>query len=548
MKLKRLLAIYISLIAALSLSMNIQADDTTTANPAVPSTGPYSITIEETEAGHEFSAYQIFKGTAVEGEPTLGNIEWGDNVDASRIPTLAADAAGNPFGIALSPNMPAAKIAEAMEGIAKNTTADVSAKVHDCAMFFLTTSGFLDLATPTAVAKAPTANVGYVLTGLTPGYYLITDNLNPANPSEAAASAILLEVAHKNLEVEPKKAVPTVSKLVKKTPQPAVYPDGDNDGWADSADYAIGDMVPFVVNSILPENIKFYATYQLKFTDTYGTGLTFDPANAEMKFYMNDTEIQLQSPGDYELATADGTFTLTIKNALKLPGYKPDQDNHFTFKYQMKLNENAVTAPGYNQNTIKLTYPNNPTQTTNPTTSDTSESTAKVYTFKLQINKTDEAGNPLTGADFELIPVAADGTQGTAIKPTKTPADNPTTFTFTGLASGEYILKETQTPASYNTMPDRTFTIHGVYAEPGTPAAGTQQNISRLVLKEIQSTDKDMTNDGPNKTGTLLLTIINMKGAMLPSTGTLGLISLLIIGLLLIGGGLYLRKKSSHQA
>ena len=51
---------------------------------------------------------------------------------------------------------------------------------------------------------------------------------------------------------------------------------GETSGWQDSADYDIGDDVPFLITATLPSSVTGYNLYTLKFSDAMEDGLTFN--------------------------------------------------------------------------------------------------------------------------------------------------------------------------------------------------------------------------------------------------------------------------------
>jgi hypothetical protein len=77
------------------------------------------------------------------------------------------------------------------------------------------------------------------ITGLEPGYYLIKDKDSSLTGDEAYTEYILNIVA--DTTITPKTDVPSVEKKVKDTNDTT----GDTTEWQDSADYDIGDVVPF---------------------------------------------------------------------------------------------------------------------------------------------------------------------------------------------------------------------------------------------------------------------------------------------------------------
>lgn len=105
---------------------------------------------------------------------------------------------------------------------------------------------------------------------------------------------------------------------------------------------------------------------------------------------------------------------------------------------------------------------------------------------------------------------------------------------FTGLNAGTYTLSETKTPVGYNTMNDITFTISATQNGSTTIEGGS--------IKWSSSNNVEIKLDEAN--GVFDATIVNKKGATLPSTGGMGTTIFYVIGaILVIGAGILLITK-----
>ena len=69
-------------------------------------------------------------------------------------------------------------------------------------------------------------------------------------------------------------------------------------------------------------------------------------------------------------------------------------------EYESILNENAVIGEPGNPNVMYMEYSNNPTDETS--TGTTPEDKVVVFTYEVVVEKVDENGNPLSGAEFTL--------------------------------------------------------------------------------------------------------------------------------------------------
>ena len=96
-----------------------------------------------------------------------------------------------------------------------------------------------------------------------------------------------------------------------------------------------------------------------------------------------------------------------------------------------------------------------------------------------------------------------------------------TTFSFAGLDDGEYKLVESKTPTGYNTIEDMLFNIT---AEHGTTLVSLNgEPVSGTIELDVSA-----------ETGILSTTVVNEKGATLPSTGGIGTTIFYMAGGLLV--------------
>ena len=277
----------------------------------VKAAGNGSITITGAKAGHTFEAYQIFAGD-VSGS-TLSNLKWGSGV------TLGGQTA----------------LGKAKE---KADSLNDSSAAKD---FAYEVSKYLDTA---AKETNIYTNDNYVIDGLAPGYYLVKDK-DGTVPQEQAYTKFILEVVGTNVSAAVKSSVPTSEKKVKDTNDTT----GETTGWQDSADYDIGDQVPFqLTGNVADDYYQYKGAYQLVFHDTLSDGLTVD--RESFKVYKNDGETAIDS-SKYELSfTDDHHFTVTIKD---VKGLGTDVSK-VKVEYTATLNENAVIGSVGNPNKMYM--------------------------------------------------------------------------------------------------------------------------------------------------------------------------------------------------
>ncbi len=152
----------------------------------------------------------------------------------------------------------------------------------------------------TAAGSANTVTDGkYVISGLAAGYYLVKDQDGSLTGDADAYTEYIIKVVS-DTTATPKSSVPTVEKKVKDTNDST----GVTSDWQDSADYDIGDSIPFQLKATLADNVSSYTTYKVVFHDTLSKGLTY---NNDAKVYIGGTE------------TNGFTVTSTASDATRYP-------------------------------------------------------------------------------------------------------------------------------------------------------------------------------------------------------------------------------------
>ncbi|MDY2754161.1 MAG: hypothetical protein SOV22_11365, partial [Blautia obeum] len=171
-KAKKLLGLLLTMVMMMSVAITAMAEDET-----------YSITINNSAEGHTYEAYQIFTGdlsTNEDGGKVLSNIVWGSGVSEAG-QTALGDAAAK---------------AETLK-----TEADAKAFAKEVAPYLTTAAG-----------SASTVTDGkYVISVLTPGYYLVKDQEGSLTGDNDAYTEYIVRVVG-NVEANPKSDVPEVEK------------------------------------------------------------------------------------------------------------------------------------------------------------------------------------------------------------------------------------------------------------------------------------------------------------------------------------------------
>lgn len=167
----------------------------------------------------------------------------------------------------------------------------------------------------------------------------------------------------------------------------------------DSADYDIGDAVPFQLTGTVAQDYNDYkGAYQLVFHDTLSNGLTFNASS--VKVYVNDSTDPVDTD-KYTITnpTADGhSFDVTIHDVKSLG----TDVSKVRVEYTAELNENAVIGSLGNPNKMYMEFSNNPNNEQGGDKGQTAEDKVIVFTYKVVINEIDSRRVPLAGAAFKL--------------------------------------------------------------------------------------------------------------------------------------------------
>lgn len=483
---KKLASLLLALVMVFALATTAFAADTTITAPA-GSTRTYDV-------------YQIFTGDLA-GD-VLSNVKWGKNGTGTvgeAVPQATLDALA-----------------------AVNSLSDTK-KLEKISKYVNLNSEEFGTVSDDSPLTAPT------------GYYLIRDN-GLVGDGEAYSLYVVQVVGPTT--ISPKVGTVTSEKKV----------DDKNDSnntqdatvWEDSADYDIGDDVPFQLKATIAQDYDNYKVYKLIFHDQESAGLTFKPET--VKVYVDGTEIT----SGYEVVTTgltDGdTFEVRFAD---LKSTAAHAGSVITVEYSSTLNDQAVLGSTGNPNKMHVTYSNNPNDDQGGENGKTPDDTVIVFTYKVVANKVTknpayvEDGSepeyiPLKGAGFTLYKKNISGefvAVGSEVKD-----DEMTTFEWKGLDDGDYKISETTTPAGYNTIADIEFTItaeHEVLSD--NPA-----------LKDLSGGNKFT---GEVSTGAVSADIENNKGSTLPETGGMGTTIFYVLGsVLVIGAAVLLITKKRMGA
>lgn len=523
-KIKALISFACALIATLALAV-----------PALAAEG-HTITIISETGGHTYVAYQIFSGDyddTVDNTPTLSNVEWGSGVNDDVLGAIQQDQA---IGDYFSNCKSATDVAKVLENAVDSTGAKVFQTDSDAIDAFAAIVAKHVKGNGTSSVLTPDSTYTYTISGLGDGYYIIIeDDLDEDSTAANAYSKFMVQLLG-NVTVESKADVPTITKQVTDV--------NDSTGVStvgDSADYDCGDVVPFTITANVAANYDDYAAYRFVIHDTLAAGFALD--SNSVKVSVGDTPIT----SGYDVVTtglSDGC-TLEVKFADLKNIASVKADSAIKVEYNATLLNTATVGGAGNDNTATLEYSNDPRDVTGGRTAKTVSDTVTVFTYQVIINKVDEKQSALDGAAFRLEKKikGANGAEDTWDTVEEiAAADDKTQFTFDGLDDGTYRLTETTTPAGYNTMDPVEFTIA---AEHEIGATGSQ--ITALTGSATDGAPK-FTPDV--SAGSLTASVVNLRGATLPSTGGIGKTVLITAGAILAvvaGVGLVAKFRASRM-
>lgn len=575
-------------LGAVLLAMAMAVSVLCTGALAAEST--YTLTIQDSNKDHKYTAYQVFAGTVGENKK-LSVTGWGSGVDTSKavsdktlvqaIQDITVNTDHKPFKGKTEPGDIAAVL-----GDTANSNSAVAAAFADVVANYVIGDGH---STTDWTATTDGTPAHYEITDLTGGYYFVK-SANTAS-TDVANTRYMLEVVG-NATVEAKNGVPTVDKKVQNE-------NNTKENFADTTTAQIGQTVNFKLTGTLPSNYDYYKSYEYIFHDTLSKGLTLDENSIAVKAYkdgnINNTETtncvtltKGSSDGNYSVLTGTDvsensdtsktncTFEVKFTDLKKIKGL--DSKSIIVVTYFATINGSATAGGKGNKNSVKLEYSNDPNKTGTGTTTPDEVS---VFTFKLDITKVKkgETNTKLAGAKFVLSTdknLKIDVTESDAnlsesvknklIKVTGTTPDyvindgtntsaneqyimetgkdtNLGQLNITGLNKGVYYLYETKAPDGYNRI---TEPIKIEITEATTTEKDADDRFSVKTLKYKINDGEEKT--GTTETGVISANVENTSGSTLPSTGGMGTKLFYTIGGILMAGAaivLVVRKRRS---
>lgn len=549
-KLKRIFSLMIAMVMVLAMNMTVFAEEPT-----------YSITVLNTKSsvsinGKTYSAYKIFNASNTDGKIEYSYDENDQSLlKVSYTPTGGSQLSGDDLIVWLSK---------------QQNNPDV---VRDFADHVYKT--FIQNNTVTASGFEVASNERAVidLTSAGPGYYLVYGEADPkdgVNDDEVVVAAVALTTANPTGTVNPKLNAPELEKTILHN---------ESDTWGVVGDNQIGDTVYFRTITTVPDT-NGYESYTYYICDIMDPQFDF---NKDVEIYVgekkeNNTANKLSD--DYYTVTynnaKDGDTSVTFRVDIKIMEALKDgvlssdstaTNNKLYTYYSGVLKANAkIYTDGPQANEAYLKYSNNPYyEGEGETVHD------KVYdwTFRMTVNKVDQAGKALPGAKFVLAEdksnlkvdeIYSEGnvtpTEGLiqfikkedgtyTVAPTGYTENNEgetltyiiegSTAHINGLDDAtEYYLYEVEAPQNYNmlTKPVK-FEINASYNETGDHYKNVNANIT---IEGKESTEAN-----------LVAKVVNRIGTTLPETGGIGTRIFYAVGaVLMIGAAVLLitRKRT----
>lgn len=480
------------------------------ASTAMAADTTYKVSVDSTDS-HTYDAYQVFTGTLASDGTTLSDLKWGAN----------------------SKRAEGVNVGDSVDETTVKTLTDVASKsnkeIQDAVNKYVDFTG-------TAAARGITKDAPKQLAA---GYYVFKDVTSVAQ-GDALSLHLTKVVGPTTLKA--KKDVPEVEKKVKENVK-AISETAYGTQYNDTADYNIGDMVPFHLIGSVPD-MSNYDTYKYIFHDTLDAA--FDaPAKTDVKVYLSSDKIKDDTDTDItENATVEVSGQGISVSFADLKNVESAvKGKYIIVEYSAKLNSSAVIGGNGNRNSVYLEYSNNPNQSgtgDSDNTGRTPEDKVVVFTYELDTTKVDknDPSKKLKDAKFKLYRGSGEEKQyaqvtdgkvsgwTTEANATELSSDAQGLFKVTGLDDGTYYLEETVAPDGYNKLTNPV----AVIISANTTNGQEWTNYDQTPLTKIDVTVDDTKGTGNAAAGTAAITVANVKGNTLPSTGGMGTVLLYVAG------------------
>ncbi len=547
------LAVTAGLVAALTLGGGVSAvsalatesASTGTDAAATATTGTGTITVNANKNVSSdktsISGYQIFTADVIDGTTgslatkTVSNIAWASDTVATIVNEQIKAVDGTYTGTTAQ---------EAADWLSANASGTGTATVVSSSDAFGKIASALRAAgvsaTPVPLDTATTLSSGYWL-------FVTTTTSTSGAIDQVGTAPIYAVVGGSAVTVDQKSDLPTVNKYVQN--------DAAGSSWKSYADSQMSQSINYKLVGTVADVISSYDTYHYYFTDVLGSGLTYDDGSVKVTVSESGSTTEKKvNAASYTVSLASDTNTLTVD----FPDLKTITDENgsaitvdantvVTVYYTAHLNANAVMASEHNDNTVTLTYANNPGVNSEGSTT---PATVRDYSYQLNLTKVDSANSTTTlaGANFTIQAtgadegagtqyVQADGSLGTDAHEFTTGASG--NIVVKGLDAGTYTVVETKAPDGYNTVKDFTFTILPVYSD----ATGDLTRLTASTNSSSVVAGVDESTDAVN------VVVMDKAGISLPLTGQAGITIAWVAGgaLLVLGVAHLVRSRRRDE-
>ena len=508
---------------------------------AVPCFAATAEEVKEEVLSHSFEVYQIFSATSVEDE-YLTDIDWGYSFKTTTqkrnfLNGLQSEEAfevnGENIFAGCEDAEDTARVLDEYE--------DNSLIVKEFANYVIS-SGYVTRVYAT-VTNGDTIEDA--------GYYVFVDTAD----SDIINPTFIKMVANGKVEIEVKASVPQMEKKVQENSIDDNYTSTTlgtvadefvgieyGEGYNDVADYSVGDTVPFKLFGTMASTMDDYDTYYYAFHDELSTGLTYEN-DAKVSLYelTNGEYVFVSDVTSYFDTDTVGNTELTIacENVLDIPSLTAT--SILVVDYTATLNSSAIVGYNGNLNVAWLEYSNNPFDETS--TGNTEEDKVIVFTYAINVIKTDAEDEDKKLADAEFYLMNADGkyyADGAWVDDknvaTALVTDKNGSFIVTGLDEGEYTLVEETAPKGYKALESEITVkidaniIPDVNAEDAQSWTTTAQNAMASFDVTIDNADNAATLIEDGAPLTAVLEVINTSVFDLPGTGGMGTTLIYIAG------------------
>lgn len=581
------LAVTAGLTAALSfggvmapVTMAFAEDAATTTN---------SITINKNNANGDvkYKAYQIFEADVVDEDgktdKVVSNVKWAFDDTDTQDAIIKAINTNTPGALKTG-----ASAQDVADWLVANISGNTSTTVLKDTDLLNTLAGLVaKKVNPTTPKDATDASfaAGTKVSFAKSGYYLFLTDANTLAPDGAASSKntatspIYAVVGAGDVVVTEKTSIPTVNK--------AVMDDKDKN-WVTvengdiltkpnkAADSAMDDWVDYKLVGTVASNIDTYSDYKYVFTDKLPNSMTPKFVDGsennvpDVTVTIGNQTVKNDAVRGYTTNLSDDNeLTVNFKNLRNCVDVNDNPiavnaSSRVTVKYQAKLDSSKIFDSNNvikekfkdligkaQENTVKLTYSNNPNGTGE---GNTVIHPAYDYTYGIDVTKvgSDNETKGLEGVEFTLQEqgdtnnfIKANGTKTTNSEQAKLRTDAKGKINVVGLDEGTYILKEVTPAPGYNNSAANgvTFTIKRELNQTGDEVIPSVDSA----IKAADGVVKD--NKATASTGKLSFIIVDQKGSNLPLTGLNGVTFTWIAGgaVLCIGVAHLIRSRKQAE-